>query len=308
MEEINRSGASGGLLWSLRFRNRDGGFYWHSEPYGGDLFKAFHWPPSALGAPYDEAELMNAVRAQAYAIRGLPVAAIPCPAPPPLLPIHDAAAIAWQGSVGATGYQVERARVPAGTWQVIATNVDEAFTQYRAEFADENVPAGKWYYRVRAQNASGVSAPSNVSGPVRVKADTLVDELADFSQVTLQHGGWTLSRRDCRSAKEDAHRAAGSAGDGLVYQLPSAIHSFRVYVFFPGTECDPKFSLAGGDGVFHQVAVTANSYFRGAGESGYWRPVEFHADKLSGATALKIELAGVTQIGRVEITHTATAP
>ena len=32
MKAIMDMGLSGGLLWSLRFRNRDGGFYWHSEP------------------------------------------------------------------------------------------------------------------------------------------------------------------------------------------------------------------------------------------------------------------------------------
>ena len=76
---------------------------------------------------------------------------------PKLLPIIDAAAISWQGSCGATGYQVERAARHDGPWQVIATNVDEAATQYRPDFADENVPAGRWYYRVRAENNSGQS-------------------------------------------------------------------------------------------------------------------------------------------------------
>ena len=36
MKTIMDTGMSGGLLWSLRFRDRDGGFYWHSEPSGGN--------------------------------------------------------------------------------------------------------------------------------------------------------------------------------------------------------------------------------------------------------------------------------
>ena len=44
MKAIMDTGMSGGLLWSLRFRDRDGGFYWHSEPSGGNQYKAFHWP------------------------------------------------------------------------------------------------------------------------------------------------------------------------------------------------------------------------------------------------------------------------
>ena len=46
MKTIMDSGSAGGLLWSLRFRDRDGGFYWHSEPSGGNQYKAFHWPGS----------------------------------------------------------------------------------------------------------------------------------------------------------------------------------------------------------------------------------------------------------------------
>jgi hypothetical protein len=63
----------GALIWSLRFRNRDGGFYWHSEPMGSNLFKAYHWPGFASGDAYDEASLLRVMREKAFAIRGLPV-------------------------------------------------------------------------------------------------------------------------------------------------------------------------------------------------------------------------------------------
>jgi hypothetical protein len=306
MTAIADSGASGGMLWSLRFRNRDGGFYWHSEPgLGGNLYKAFHWPGSALGADYDEINLMNLVRSNAFAIRGLPVPEIPIPAPPKLLPVADAGAISWQGSVGATSYQIERAAEKSGDWQIISSNVDEAFAQYRPQFADENVPAGKWFYRVRAQNDSGLSEPSNVAGPVKVTTDTLVDELADFSKTQSHPGGWRIADRDCRAAKEDAHRAAGGAGDALVYQLPTAIESFRVFTFFPHAENDLKFSVSDDGQNFRAVAAQTETYFHGAGEYGYWRPVLFHAEKIRGGKFLKIELTGETQIGRVEISHDA---
>jgi mannan endo-1,4-beta-mannosidase len=307
MQAIADSGASGGLLWSLRFRDRDGGFYWHSEPYGGNLYKAFHWPGAALGEPYDEGKLLNLVRSNAFSIRGLPVPPVAIPAPPKLLPIADAAAISWQGSVGATGYQVERAAKRQGDWLVIATNVDEAFTQYRPQFADENAPAGRWYYRVRSKNASGVSDPSNIVGPVRVESATLVDELADFSRVNSRHGNWKLTNRDCRSAKEDAHRAAGVAGDVLVYQLPDAIQSFRVSVYFPKEERDVRFSVSDDGQTFHDLVAQKETCFHGAGEYGYWKPVLFHAEKIHGGRFLKLELAGETQIGRVEISHPASS-
>jgi len=304
LHAIADSRVAGGLLWSLRFRNRDGGWYWHTEPMGANLYKAFHWPGSLLGEPYDELKLLAQVRATAFAIRGLPVPPVPCPAPPTLLPVTDAAAISWQGSVGATGYQVERAASRAGTWEIIATNVNEAFTQYRPQFADETAPAGQWFYRVRARNEAGCSEPSNECGPVTVNHATLVDELPNFSRLQSHHGGWRLTDRDCRAAKEDAHRLAGATGDTLIYQLPTGLQSCRVFTFFPkpNTENDLKISVSPDGRNFHAVPAQKTTFFHGAGDYGYWPPVLYQADNLGG-TYLKIELTGETQLGRVEITH-----
>jgi mannan endo-1,4-beta-mannosidase len=309
MTAISDSSCSGGMLWSLRFRNRDGGFYWHSEPgLGGNLYKAFHWPSSTIGHDYDEIKLMATVRSNAFAIRGLPLPPMTIPVPPKLLPIADAAAISWQGSVGASSYQVERAAKRNGDWKIIATNIDEAFTQYRPQFADENAPRGKWFYRVRAKNESGVSQPSNVVGPVTVKSVTLVDELADFSKASSQRGSWKIADRNCRPAKEDAYRAAGMAGDVLVYKLPTTMQSFRISVFFPNAESDVKFSVSTDGQNFHDVAAQREVYFHGEGEYGYWKPVLFHAENMRGGKFLKLELTGETQVGRVEISHLAATP
>ena len=143
---------------------------------------------------------------------------------------------------------------------------------------------------------------------MRVKDNTLVDELSDFTKVQSKTGDWKIATHDSRSAKEDAARAAGTAGATLEYQLPTAITGFRVFVFFPGAENDPQFSVAGRDGTFHAVTVAKDSYFHGAGEYGYWKPILFHAEKLSGATVLKIEFTGEAQVGRVEISHQALSP
>ena len=305
MKTIMDTGMSGGLLWSLRFRDRDGGFYWHSEPDGANLYKAFHWPGSAtIGAAYDEINLMASVRKYAFAIRGLAPPAIAVPAPPGLLPITDAAAISWQGSVGAASYTVERAPEAGGPWSVAGTNVDESFVQYRPLFNDESAPRGDWYYRVRAKNGAGLSDPSNVVGPVTVRQATLVDELADFSKVQARQGHLEITMRDCRKAKEDAHRAAGNAGAALVYELPAAIESLRVFAFFPHKVADLKFSVSEDGRIYHVIPAGKNEYFSGAGDYGYWQPVCYHAGNIGGgATFLKIELTGETQLGRVEITR-----
>ena len=297
MQAIMESPMSGGLLWSLRFRNRDGGFYWHSEPDGANLYKAFHWPTSPVGNPYDETKLLAAVRANAFAIRGLPTPEIPVPAAPVLLPISDPGAISWQGSVGAKTYQVERAPAGDGPWTIVASNLDEAFTQYRPQFSDEAVPAGNWYYRVCAQNDAGRSPPSRVVGPVAAQLATLVDEMADFSRTSARADGWKIVNRNCRVAKEDIHRAAGSAGDTLVYELPSAIEKFRVFAFFEKTTAPIKFSISSDGNAYHEIQASAENDFHGPGDYGYWQPVLFQSTDHSGGRFLKLELTGDTQIG-----------
>ncbi len=304
IDAIRDTGVAGGLLWSLRFRNRDGGFYWHSEPAGGNRYKAFHWPGSTIADAYDELALMAMVHESAHAIRGLVPPAIPVPAPPMLLPIARASAITWRGSVGAACYDVERAVAASGPWTVAGEGVDESSVQYRPLFADEQAPSGTWFYRVRARNASGTSAPSNVEGPVPVADRTLVDELANFDRVHAQSGGWEVRSRDCRQAKEDAHRAAAGLGATLTYHLPAAIRSVRVFAFYPAEITDLKLAVAGEDGLFREITASKYVHFEGVGDYGYWKPVEYHADPgPQDARFLRIELTGDTQIGRVEITH-----
>jgi mannan endo-1,4-beta-mannosidase len=305
MDAIAHSDASGGLLWSLRFRNRDGGFYWHSEPHGANLYKAFHWPPSEMGAPYEEHQLMQLVHTRALRIRSEAEPVDTAPAAPKLLPITDAAAISWQGSVGASSYQVERAASESGPWQIVAPRVDEAFTQYRPQFSDENVPSGRWFYRVRANGGHGISEPSNIVGPVNVKTATLVDELADFSKTKSRSGAWSISDRDCRAAREDAHRAAGNSGDQLIYELPNAIEGFKIFAFFPKNVSDIMCSVSDDGKNFHEVSVAKTNYFHGTGEYNYWQPVLFSAGNVTGGKFLRLELTGETQIGRVEISHPA---
>jgi mannan endo-1,4-beta-mannosidase len=81
MDAVRDEKLTGALLWSLRYRSRDGGFYWHHEPAGGDFFKAYHWPGFEAGEKYDERRLMRLVRERAFAIRGLTAPPLPQPRP-----------------------------------------------------------------------------------------------------------------------------------------------------------------------------------------------------------------------------------
>jgi len=59
MDTVRDQKLAGALLWSLRYRTREGGFYWHHEPAGGDYFKAYHWPGFEISEKYDERRLMG---------------------------------------------------------------------------------------------------------------------------------------------------------------------------------------------------------------------------------------------------------
>jgi hypothetical protein len=249
---------------------------------------------------------MAIVRTNAFAIRGLSVPPNPIPAPPKLLPITDAGAISWQSSIGAVTYTVEHAPKVGGPWTVAGKNIDESAAQNYPQFSDESAPKGSWFYRVRANNETGTSEPSNVVGPVKVAQVTFVDELADLNKASAVQGNLTIQLTDSRKAKEDAARAAGNAGDALTYQLPTAVTGFRVFAFFSKKVTDLKFSISKDGKDFQEVKAAAENYYAGAGDYDYWKPVLFHTEKIgAGGKFLKIELTGETQIGRVEITHPA---
>ena len=166
MDTVRDQKLAGALLWSLRYRTRDGGFYWHHEPAGGDYFKAYHWPGFEIGEQYDERGLMRLVRENAFAIRGMKLPPLKEPEPPHLLTVTGGGQMTWQGTVGAACYDVQRAEAAKGPWTTVGTGVSEAQVQYRPLFVDESARPGRaYYYRVIARNHSGASKPSNVGGP-----------------------------------------------------------------------------------------------------------------------------------------------
>ncbi len=302
LKVVESSEIAGALIWSLRPHSRDGGFYWHSEPAGGNKYKAYHWPGFASGAGYDEAAVLELMRQQAFAIQGLRPPKLPKPAAPRLLEPSEDAGLRWQGSAGASSYAVERAPSARGPWKVVATEVDESAVQYRPAFADTNAAPGTWYYRVRAQNGSGVSAWSGVSGPVVVRHRLLVDEMADFNALHQRQGKLELKNHDCRKAREDAHRIAGEPGSEMIYQLPGAVHGCKVYAFFPGDVADFSFAVSPDGKTWNQLEPRKTPFYSGAGDYGYWKPVSYEATATGvSGRFLKVGFATQAQVGRVEM-------
>jgi hypothetical protein len=324
------NGVSGALTWSLRFRNRDGGWYWHTEPHGGDLFKAYHWPGFATSSSYDESGLLNLIRRKAFEITPAAVlrqqdagAAPPLekPAAPLLLDIKDVAEISWQGSAGAQSYTVETTQNKNGPWQVAGSNISDAAVQYRPLFNDTGAEPGKsYYYRVTAKNSAGVSEPSNIVGPVSVSYKTLVDELRDWQFIYKRNGNLSLETKEARKFKEDYHRLKGKKWafvfkPYIVYKVEQPINSWKVYSFFPEKISDFKFyasadppkgeaSPKAGGRHFKPVKFSRQDYFTGKGLYGYHIPVLYEGDGLEeNAKFLKIEYTAEAQISRVEIKY-----
>jgi mannan endo-1,4-beta-mannosidase len=305
LQTVIEENVSGALIWSLRYRSRDGGFYWHSEPYGGDLFKSYHWPGFASNAAFDETGLLKLMRQKAFEIRGIPAPVIEKPVTPVLLDIEDVAAISWQGSAGAQSYIVERTESKGGPWLAAKCNISDAALQYRPLFNDTSVEVGKsYYYRVIALNSAGISKPSNAVGPVSVSYKTLVDEMQDMQSIYKHGGNLSLEVKQARNFKEDAHRLKGTSGDYIIYEVEPPINSWKVYSFFPGDISDFKFSVSADGRDFEQVKFNRKDYFVGKGEYGYYKPVLYNgAGSGEKAKYLKIEYTSQSQISCVEIKY-----
>lgn len=310
LDAVIETGTKGALIWSLRYRNRQGGFYWHSEPYGGDLFKAYHWPGFDSGKPYDERNLMKLMREKAYEIRKMEVPPLQRPAPPVLLTIADAASISWQGSAGAEHYTVERCSSKSGLWVTVGEKICDAAVQYRPLFNDRTAETGEnYYYRVIAVNRTGNSQPSNVAGPVYIKNKTLVDEMQNTGQIFQQKGSLILECKEGRKFKEDFHRLKGEKGSCIVYKVDRPIHSWRVYSFFENEIADFEFSVSPDGRQFKKVASRRKTYYKGSGDYDYNKPVLYKGTYLGNEVRyLKITWKSQAQIGRVEIGYGLKQP
>ncbi|MDP3684568.1 MAG: cellulase family glycosylhydrolase, partial [Ignavibacteria bacterium] len=118
---------AGGMLWSIRNRNREGGFYHH---YEYNNFESYRGAGYSNGNMYDEKTVLEFVRQKAFQIDGQPVPPFPKPEKPLLLDIKNISEISWQGSAGASSYIIER-KEETSDWSVIADSVDESKYQYR---------------------------------------------------------------------------------------------------------------------------------------------------------------------------------
>lgn len=296
---------SGALIWSLRFHNRDGGFYWHSEPSGGGLYKAYHYPGFPSGSHYDEMNLIKLFAARAAQINNREITRPPIPDAPEFLPISDISKISWQGSAGAGSYVVERSENQAGPWEIIGNNLSDAEIASAPLFNDITAQIGKkYFYRVKAQNETGVSRPSPVVGPVVVSQRTLVDEMENFAVLYHRNGNLTLETGATRSFKEDFHRIQAEKGSEIIYWVPEPIKSFRIYSFSKNQDKIFNLSVSSDGSNFQKTIFSETNYFSGEADYDYWQAILVESQIIPQSMYyLKIEYHTTAQIGRVEISY-----
>ena len=300
-DTVINQGLSGAMIWSLRFRNRDGGFYHH---YEYNNFEAYRWPGFPSGDFYDERNVLTLLRDKAHEIDGTTTERLPVPAVPRLLEIKDAAEISWQGSTGAESYIVERKSETDTVWTVVGPDVDESRYQYRPLFSDESAEPGKQYlYRVKAKNETGESGYSNTAGPVAVTFRTVVDEMENFDKIFQKDGRLRLlTTEDIRRAKEDRSRLAGDAGSYIIYKLDGAGVNVTVDYFVADSMKTIGVSASKDLNNFSDIPTSREVYVFGKNDYDFFDAVRLRGTSIpDDSKYLKISLDNGVQISRIEI-------
>lgn len=309
LDEIIANGTVGANWWALRFRNRDGGFYKHSDR--NSQFEDLNWPGFADPENYlpeiaRERELWSILTDYAARIAAAKPFAPTVPDAPTFLPAADVGHLTWQGSTGASGYDVQRAPAADGPWTTLAENVPDHLIVYAPQFCDATAEiGGVYFYRAIARNAAGPSAPSNVIGPFRPDCRWLVDELFDLSHADASSTNLAIDKSYAHTAYlEDialARRADAAKSATLVYRVPGAVRSFSLNVF--EAQVAPKFFARDVRDTKTEITPNVTAYNDG-------RRARYRAELPAAlsASTLEVELSSDASpdqaIGRIEIAWT----
>ncbi len=301
---ISEHAVAGALIWSLRSHREEGGFYWHSEPLGLGIYKAYHWPGFPEGNSYDESDFLKMYRKKAFEIQNIVPPNQDKPAKPTLCAIPNVFDINWQGSAGAAYYNLERSESGKGPWLKIAINLTDATNPYSPLFHDESAEIGKTYfYRIIAGNIAGESEPSNVVGPVYVYYQAVIDDLCNVGKLFISKNVKLVSGED-RKFKEDTHRLAGEKDSWLTYYIPGNFVSAKIYAFEPSGNSKLKITGITNDAKLIELNTNIEDYFELDNDYDSWHPLSYQIGTNSdNLKYLQISFLDNTQISRVEIIY-----
>lgn len=294
----------GALVWSLRRHHRNGGFYHHSEPLGFGRYRAYHWPGFRDGDSYDETRVLELIRAKAFAIQGREAPPVAVPDAPVLLPFERAPEFSWRGSMGASGYDIERKAADGGGWVRIAHDIDDIDTPGFPLFSDESAEIGESYsYRVIAHNRSGRSEPSNVVGPVVIDHLVRTDRARNVGALHESQGVEVRSG-EYRTYKEAFSRLHGAEDGHIVYRSPGPIVAVRFYVF--ESDLDPDLAFYESvDGInWSAASASSENYASNEANYDYLVPTYYsYAPEDPAIRFVRAEFGGEIDIVRVELAH-----
>jgi mannan endo-1,4-beta-mannosidase len=294
---------SGIMIWSLRFHDRDGGFYLHRENNGNGPFR---FPGFQSGDVYNEKEIINFMRTRAFEVDGVNAPPLNIPEPPKLLAFDDVYDISWQGSVGAESYVLQRRETSQKDWMIISDNVIDADAAYKPIFADTTVEIGQHYfYRVLAKNEIGISEPSNEIGPVKVNFHRNVDELEDLSKIYSKDGiVEQIKFKEIYQVKEDDSRFAVNSGSSVIYEVSESITSFKIFAFARKSACGITLLASDSLNNFTELTASLESFPPFKNVYGFLIPITLTCEEFPINTKyVKILFNEESQLGRTEIEY-----
>jgi hypothetical protein len=314
IDTVINNGISGVMIWSMRFHNRNGGFYQHGENYG---VGSYRFPGFESGSIYNEKIIMDYMRAGAYRINGEEMPLLPVPDPPTIKNIPDVYDISWQGSTGAEMYSIQRKTGVKGKWENIADSASDADVIFKPLYNDTTAEIGKsYFFRIIAKNSSGASAPSNEFGPINVTYKKFIDELEDSTSFIAQSGNLQLIKyQDDFKAKEDNSRLKGAKDSYIIYEIPQAIDSIKIEVFLTTSQSGLDFyasdslgGLAPGNDTPNHLAAKIETFPPYKNFYGFFNPAVYScAEFPPNSRYLKIKFIDDAQLSRIEIIYSKIA-
>lgn len=302
---VNEEDIAGGMTWSLRRHHENGGWFYHTEPLGGGLYRAYHWPGFDEGEAYDERDLLRAVQKSAYQIAGKTVPIAKVPDAPVMLQTETVGALRWQGAMGASGYNIERSKSQSGPWQVIADNIDDMKAPGFPLFSDETAKVGhSYFYRVIALNRAGASKPSNAVGPIAVDHVTLVDEARNMGSMTRWQNV-TVETGDFRSYKEATYRLKAGPNSEVIYGGKGLAKELRIYAIEDNKAAAIKVEYSDDGEIWKNIKATTEAFPWSEYGALYPTPRRYTISVPGVETAqfFRLSFAAETSILRVELDY-----